>query len=263
MNFKKVSAILFSFLMLSGVLVLIQYIPVSSASAPSASISNSLYINGTLSGYETGSNGPIITVTVPGVYTHEKVSVSTPTSTVWTSTSSSSTHTFSLGTLGYLSGTVTIKNFAFEMPPSQSQGIWTLGTVTATLEANGNQYTYSQTVDASFTNAYYVIAPSFSTSLTGSYSSSLVISLTPNSGSLFESGAAGGETTTASTGLQSSYPSQSSVPFDTYYQYPGGSSSDITVTPPSGTSSYSISFTAPELMVIESDVPDEDCLPIV
>ena len=154
---SKIAALFFSFLMAgSGLGVLISVFPVSSASAPSSSISNSVYLNGTLSGdqnFGTINSGHVVLNAKDISY-----GLSLNNEGSWTASSTNTyqyTWTDNLGSVAFVSGSSSDFSIWSETPVIAA-------TVSASTEYSHSLYSVSPSITiGSTTYDYGVWTPNY------------------------------------------------------------------------------------------------------
>ena len=147
---KKLLVFALSLLFFASAIGMLQYASSpSSGSAPSSSLTNSVYINGTLSGYEVSSTTltqQTLTITAPESSSAQPVSLNNPSGTSWTeqggSGGNTATLSFSPGSYQYYSGSqVEVYGFEFGIAYLSATTYYDIGSVSLELNIGGNHYT--------------------------------------------------------------------------------------------------------------------------
>lgn len=198
---KKFRAIFFSVLLLATGLSILA--PTHAEASPlHSNFNNSVYLNGTLSGFLPTTQGslPAQTLTINAPQTQESVNLNTPLSTSWTENTGNTVATiqYSLGSYRYSSGTyVALYGYEFKMAYASYEGglVTYLGTVWANLTIGTSTFSFHHTFGYSGTDEYAEISASWLPSLSsGTYSVSLEIQATGSGPGTYGGAPAGGET---------------------------------------------------------------------
>ena len=253
MKSSKTIALFFSLLMVgSGLGVLVSVLPTSSASAPSSSISNSVYLNGTLSGdqnFGTINSGHVVLNSKSSVKTLDLYNTGS-----FTESNYQFTWTDSLGSLTYSAGTsVTLPVFG-QVPIVQeapnTEYYQALGSIQATVSLGGSNYAmntytpdyqsgpYSSSPSAMYWQYNGAVTPSAST---GVYTVTLTIVISV--GSQYDKFSLSGgvySDSTSTNDIQSNSPLPVTENFMTGYTFSGASVATPTLSVPSNLVSWDI-----------------------